>query len=213
MKKIILGGLLGVLAFWAWQTQNQLNQLSKSPSSTHAMIQQDTILAKIRQLNQLQSSAFHVESIIKTEKQGNWFVLWQDSQKGLFVAKGQVQAGLNLDELHSQHIQILPDTVLIQLPPVRIQDVQLDNIEVFDIQTGLFNVYQPDMSVLQTVQTQAKQQILQQACQNGILQHAQQHSANQITQLFQIANMKNMKVSVYPSAQMGECKISINHQS
>lgn len=210
MKKIILGGLLGVLAFWAWQTQNQQ---SEKPSSAHTIVQQDTILSKIRQLNQLQSSAFHVESIIKTEKQGNWFVLWQDSQKGLFVAKGQVQAGLNLDELHSQHIQILPDTVLIQLPPVRIQDVQLDNIEVFDIQTGLFNVYQPDMSVLQTVQTQAKQQILQQACQNGILQHAQQHSANQITQLFQIANMKNMKVSVYPSAQMGECKISINHQS
>lgn len=207
MKKIILGGLLGVLAFWAWQTQNQQ---SEKPSSAHTIVQQDTILSKIRQLNQLQSSAFHVESIIKTEKQGNWFVLWQDSQKGLFVAKGQVQAGLNLDELHSQHIQILPDTVLIQLPPVRIQDVQLDNIEVFDIQTGLFNVYQPDMSVLQTVQTQAKQQILQQACQNGILQHAQQHSANQITQLFQIANMKNMKVSVYPSAQMGECKINNN---
>lgn len=200
MKKIILGGLLGVLAFWAWQTQNQQ---SEKPSSAHTIVQQDTILSKIRELNQLQSSAFHVESIIKTEKQGNWFALWQDSQKGLFVAKGQVQAGLNLDELHSQHIQILPDTVLIQLPPVRIQDVQLDNIEVFDIQTGLFNVYQPDMSVLQTVQSQAKQQILQKACQNGILQHAQQHSANQITQLFQ---MTNMKVSVYPSAQVGECK-------
>lgn len=42
---------------------------------------------KIVALNRLESTAFYIDTIVRSEKKGNWFVLWQDNQKGLFLAK------------------------------------------------------------------------------------------------------------------------------
>lgn len=201
MKNIISLLVLGAVAFCLGQ---QHFRQPENPSPSHTISQQETILSQIRQLNQLHSVAFHLQSIIKTEKQGNWFALWQDSQTGLFVAKGRVQAGLDLDKLSAKDIHILPDKVLVNLPPVAILSADLEEIEVFDLKTGLFNVYRADLSVLQTVQAQAKQQIVQQACQNGILQHAQQRSAEQIRQLFEMAKVK---VVVYENPQTSACAV------
>lgn len=201
MKNIIALLILAGVAFWV--AQNPFRQ-PENAAAPHHVSQQETILAQIRQLNHLASVSFHMDSIVKTHKQGNWFALWQDSQTGLFVAKGRVQAGLDLDKLSASHIQVLPDTIIINLPPVSILSVHLDNVEVFDLKTGLFNVYRADWSVLQTVQAQAKQQMLQQACQNGILQHAQQRSAAQIRQLFELAKVK---VAVYESPQVSACRV------
>lgn len=201
MKNVIALLILAGVAFWV--AQNSFRQ-PENAAAPHHVSQQETILAQIRQLNHLTSVSFHMDSIVKTHKQGNWFALWQDSQTGLFVAKGRVQAGLDLDKLSANHIQVLPDTIIINLPPVSILSVHLDNVEVFDLKTGLFNVYRADWSVLQTVQAQAKQQMLQQACQNGILQHAQQRSAAQIRQLFELAKVK---VAVYESPQVSACRV------
>lgn len=202
MKNIMALLILVAVAFTLGKIH--FRQPEQASPQTHTVSQQETVLAQIRQLNRLESVSFHMDSIIKTHKQGNWFALWQDSQTGLFVAKGRVQAGLDLDKLSAKHIQVLPDGIIINLPPVSILSVHLDNVEVFDMKTGLFNVYQADLSVLQTVQQQAKQQILQQACQNGILQQAQQRSAAQIRQLFEMAQIK---VSVYESPQISACRV------
>lgn len=35
---------------------------------------------------------YNVDTVITSQKQGNWYALWQDQQKALFVAHGRVQA-------------------------------------------------------------------------------------------------------------------------
>ncbi|SSY70160.1 DUF4230 domain-containing protein [Alysiella crassa] len=194
---LILGAIAGVLLHF--------RQPENPKPTTHHITQQETVLAQIRQLNHLTSVSFYMDSIVKTHKQGNWFALWQDSQTGLFVAKGRVQAGLDLDKLSAQNIRIHNDEIAVYLPPAQIISAHLDDIEVFDLKTGLFNVYRADWSVLQTVQAQAKQQILQQACQNGILQHAQQRSAEQIRQLFALTQQK---VVVHASETLAPCRLT-----
>lgn len=198
MLMVIVGG-----AMW-------LQRLNQQPEkSTHTIAQTETVLQQIRELNRLESNAFYVESIIKTEKQGNWYALWQDRQTAIFIAKGNVRAGVNLNKLSAKNVQQVGNQITLQLPPAEILSVQLDNIEVFDLKTGLFNVYQADMSVLTTVQAQAKQQILQQACRNGILQNAQQRSVSQIEQLFRLTNQS---VVVQPAAQIGQCRVTASGQ-
>ena len=114
-------------------------------------------------------------------------------------------AGLDLNRLTERNIQILDNqTIIINLPPVEILAVQLDNIDVYDIRTGAFNLYQADLNVLGEVQYHAKRQILRQACADQILQRASERSKSQIEQLFALTPMK---VSVYTPAALPECKI------
>lgn len=173
-------------------------------STAHQVMNHSTVLSKIRELNRLESTSFYLQSIIQTKKQGNWFALWQDSQKGIFVAKANVIAGLDLNKIQAKDVVVTDDTVIINLPEVEILSLQLNHIEVFDLRTGAFNLHRPDMSVLDLVQNQAKQQILQQACHNGILTHAQTQSKAQIERLFGLANVR---VSVYVPAAKPACKM------
>ncbi|XXQ67905.1 DUF4230 domain-containing protein [Neisseriaceae bacterium B1] len=199
MKKIISLIIICALVAVAWHYKDQWLPEKNSP---HQIISSAGVLAKIRELNRLESTSFYIDTIIRTEKQGNWYALWQDSQKGIFVAKGNAIAGLDLAKISEKDVTVLNDTVIINLPAVEVLSVQLNHIEVFDLKTGTLNLHQPDMSVLNTVQTQAKQQVLRQACQNGLLQHAHERSQAQIKQLFALANVQ---VSLYMPAAEAKC--------
>ena len=208
MKKTFRALILIALIASAWHYRAPLLALVHritQPESPHQIINQASVLRQIQDLNRLESTAYHIDTIIKTEKQGNWYALWQDSQKGIFTARGSVIAGLNLNQLTERNIQILDNqTLIINLPPVEILSVQLDKIDVYDIRTGALNLYQADLNVLGEVQFHAKQQILRQACADQILQRASERSKSQIEQLFALTPMK---VSVYTPAALPECKI------
>lgn len=200
MKKFLLLLAACAAAYAAWHYRTEW--LPSRAAAAHQVVSQEGVLAKIRELNRLESTAFYIDTVIKTEKQGNWYALWQDSQKGLFIAKGSVSAGLDLTQLDRKDVSVLDDRVIINLPQARILDVQLDHIEVYDLSTGSLNLHRPDMQVLDTVQQTAKQQILQKACEGGILSHARERSQVQIEQLFALAGIH---VAAYPAAAEAEC--------
>jgi len=149
----------------------------------------------------LESTAFYIDTIIRTEKKGDWRRLWQDSQSGLFIVRGKVLAGLDLDKLHADNVNIVDGKVLISLPPLEILSVDLENIEVYDIQTGSFNLLPVDKAVFKTVQEEAKKQVLASACKAQILDHANRQAQTQLENLFALTQTQ---VSVYPAA-VGQC--------
>ena len=196
MKKTFRALILIVLIAAAWHYRAPLAALVHrimQPESPHSIISQASVLRQIQDLNRLESTVYHIDTIIKTEKQGNWYALWQDSQKGIFTARGSVVAGLDLNRL-----------------PVEILAVQLDNIDVYDIRTGALNLYQADLNVLGEVQYNAKRQILRQACADQILQRAAERSKSQIEQLFALTPLK---VSAYTPAALPECKLAARAQA
>ena len=191
MNKII--GFIGLVLFTFFALATWFGWITfrlPENKSKHTLLNQSAVLSKIHELNYLESTAFYIDSIIRTEKQGNWFALWQDSQKGIFIAKGSAVAGLDLNKIHTQDVT-----------------VQLNHLEVFDLRTGVLNLYQADFSVLDAVQQQAKQQILRQSCQNGLLEHAKERSQQQLQQLFALSNMK---VSFSPSDAPTKCVMPKN---
>ena len=169
----------------------------------HQPLSREGVLTEIKRLNRLESTAFHIDTIIKTEKPGNWIMLWQDAQTGLFMARGKVVAGVDLDKLTAESVQIVGDTVILSLPPVEILNVNLDNIDVYDIKTGSLGLTPIDKTVFQEVQDKAKQQVLESACKAGILNFAQTQAQSQLETLFALAQTK---VSVYPSS-LPPCKV------
>ncbi|MCS4533517.1 DUF4230 domain-containing protein [Neisseria montereyensis] len=190
---IVLLAALAVAAWYIWQNKQQ-------PATQ--VLTREGVLTQIQNLNRLESTAFHIDTIIKTEKKGNWYALWQDSQTGLFIAQGRVLAGLDLNKLTAENINVVGNKVIISLPPVEILSVNLDNIEVYDIKTGSLGLHPIDKGVFQTVQEQAKKQVLASACKADILSHAQIQAQQQLETLFALTQTN---VSVYPAA-LPPCK-------
>ncbi|QEY23275.1 DUF4230 domain-containing protein [Neisseria animalis] len=190
---LLLGGLL-VRLFYPQQNQ-----------AAEKILSRDGIITQIKQINRLESTAFYIDTIIRTEKKGDWRKLWQDAQSGLFIVRGKVLAGLNLDKLTQENINIVDGKAIISLPPVEILSADLENIEIYDLQTGTFNLLPAEKTLFQQVQTEAKRQILASACKADILQHATRQAAVQLENLF---TLTQTQVSVYPAAAP-PCKVSI----
>ncbi|MFD1244099.1 DUF4230 domain-containing protein [Paralysiella testudinis] len=194
MKKLILWllplSLLAVAAWWWLNTQ-------RTPAAQQVM-SREAVITQIQSLNRLETTAFQIDSIIRTQQPGHWYNLWQDSQKGLFLVHGSVVAGVDLAQLRPENVHTAADgRIHIELPPVSVFQVNLDNIEVYDLKTGTLGLHPVDTSVFATVQTEARAQILASACRAQILTLANEQAQKHITALFALANQP---VNVVPAA-------------
>ena len=194
MKKLILWllplSLLAVAAWWWLNTQ-------RTPAAQQVM-SREAVITQIQSLNRLETTAFQIDTIIRTQQPGHWYNLWQDSQKGLFLVHGSVVAGVDLAQLRPENVHTAADgRIHIELPPVSVFQVNLDNIEVYDLKTGTLGLHPVDTSVFTTVQTEARTQILASACRAQILTLANEQAQKHITALFALANQP---VHVVPAA-------------
>lgn len=194
----VLASLLAGVAFFY---QHQHPQKPKIET-----LSRDGVISKIQSLNRLQTVAYNVDTVIQSHKEGSWQKLWQDEQQGLFIAHGRVQAGIDLNQLTPENVQVSPpiegDTspkqnVTIALPPAQIFETYLDKIEVYDIKTGLFGAMPTDPQIFSDAQTVGKQQVLATACKSDILKLATDNAQKQVQGLFALANV-NVTVTVTP---------------
>ncbi|WP_165008023.1 DUF4230 domain-containing protein [Neisseria yangbaofengii] len=161
------------------------------------VLSREGVLTQIKQLNRLESTAFYIDTIIRTEKKGDWRKLWQDAQSGLFIVRGKVLAGVDLDKITADNVNIIDGKVIVSLPEVEILSVDLEDIEVYDIQTGSLNILPMDKAVFKTVQEQARKQVLTGACKADILKNATTQAQRQLEDLFRLTQTQ---VSIYPAA-------------
>lgn len=194
---ILLIGL-AALVFAIYSAQNITEE---EPIET---ITREGVVTQIQQLNRLQTVAFSVDTVITSQRQGSWMKLWQDEQKGLFIARGRVDAGIDLSALTPEMVQVIqpevgleetqaegtntPVSIMpqinITLPPSEIFSVYLDDIEIYDWQTGAFGLMQVDPKILQQAQTMAKKEVLERACRGDVMNMALQNAQTQLQQLF-----------------------------
>jgi len=170
-------------------------------------ITREGVVIQIQKLNRLETVAFSVDTIITSQKAGSWMKLWQDEQKGLFIARGRVEAGIDLSALTPEMVQVIapaeaaiknaesvdannPVSIMpqihITLPPSEIFSVYLDDIEIYDWQTGAFGMMQVDPKILQQAQSMAKKEVLERACRGDVMNMALENAQTQLQQLFSL---------------------------
>ena len=177
------------------------NRSEEEPIET---ITREGVVTQIQQLNRLQTVAFSVDTIITSERAGSWMKLWQDEQKALFIAKGRVQAGIDLSALTPEMVQVVQPTeqleaaddsttpmsimpqITITIPPSEIFAVYLDDIEIYDWQTGVFGMMQVDPKILAQAQSMAKSEVLERACRGEVMTVALENAQTQLQQLFSL---------------------------
>lgn len=175
---LVLGLIL--LVFIVFSRQPQTEEIE--------VLTRDGVVTQIQTLNRLQTVAYSVDTIISSKKQGNWYALWQDEQKGLFVAHGRVNAGVDLNKLAPSNVKVSEDgqNINIILPSAEVFEVYLDNIEVYDINTGLFGLAKVDPKVFNQAQIAGKKQVLDMACRGGVMQMASDNAKKQVQSLFEL---------------------------
>lgn len=199
MSWVILLIGLAAIVFAIYSAQNKPEE---APIET---ITREGVVTQIQQLNRLHTVAFSVDTVITSERSGSWMKLWQDEQKALFIAHGRVEAGVDLSALTPEMVQIVqPDQantdeeqvansnspaatmpqINITLPPTEIFSVYLDDIEIYDWQTGAFGMMQVDPKILAQAQTMAKKEVLERACRGDVMNMALQNAQTQLQQLF-----------------------------
>lgn len=161
-------------------------------------ISREGVVTQIQTMSRLTTVAFGVDTVITAQKAGTWQKLWQDEQKGLFVAKGRVLAGVDLSKITAEQVQVTFDEqtdksvaphahIHITLPASQVFEVFLDDIQMYDWQTGLFGLVNNDPAILSQAQVSAKSEVLKKACQGNILTLAKDNAQEQIKGLFALS--------------------------
>lgn len=152
------------------------------PTPTPLPNGQAVVLA-VRSLNRLESAEFVIEKvIIKEAGQGALGILFGD--RLIFVAHGNVIAGVDLSKMQVADIQVLPSgKAYVVLPAAEILVVNLDNGKsyVVDRETGLLT--KGDINLETEARREAEDEIEKAALEANLLDRAQVSAEVNIRQL------------------------------
>jgi hypothetical protein len=140
-----------------------------------------TYIEEVRSLARLETIQYSVEKVVTAEiGQGAFGPLFGD--RLLFVGHGIVIAGIDLEKLNPQDMQLQGNALYVRLPEPEIFVATLDNQKsyVYDRQTGVLT--HGDVNLEATARQAAEQEIRQAAMNDGILDLARQNAESFMTQ-------------------------------
>lgn len=207
---LLVIGLLVIAAFTGWGIVNALREASQqavAPSAGVAtQVQQffnptptiypngATVVRQIQSLARLETAQYTLEKVIVAETgQGALGSLFGD--KLLFVAHGEVIAGVDLSELQPNDVVVSPEgRVTIIMPAAQVFISRLDNEKsyVYDRQTGLFT--KGDINLESVARQAAEDQLRDGALEDGILNLAQSNASNVIDRLLRTLNFTEVYI-------------------
>lgn len=157
----------------------------------------NVILERIRGVKELTTAVFVMEAIVPTSQENKIAGLVIGETKLLYIAHGQVKAGINLEKLTDTAIKINGNSLQINLPSPEILDSKIDvnKSRVYDYDRGFLGLGPDVAPQLQTLaQQETLKTILATACQQGILQEANQKAELTLTQLFLNSGYEQVKI-------------------
>ncbi|HEU5015795.1 MAG TPA: DUF4230 domain-containing protein [Roseiflexaceae bacterium] len=160
-------------------------------------------IQQIRSLNRLETKSFSVERVIEASVQrGNPLDLLLGDRL-LLIASGTVVAGVDLSKLTPADVIISPDgeSITVHLPPSEIFSKALDNerTRVYDRSSGILAPQNKDLET--QARQQAESEILNAACEGGIMQQAADEAQRSLEQFLKLLDFQQVTVT----ATAGQC--------
>ncbi|HKJ27821.1 MAG TPA: DUF4230 domain-containing protein [Anaerolineales bacterium] len=142
-----------------------------------------TVIYDVRSLSRLETIHYSLEKVITAQSnQGDWAFLFGD--KLLFVAHGEVIAGIDLENLDPEDLELRDGTLYVNMPDAEVFVATLDNDKsyVYNRETGLLT--EGDVNLETTARQAAEDAILEAALEDGILDQAEINAENYLVRLF-----------------------------
>lgn len=182
------------------QRLNLFSNILNTKDSEIKIADSAIIVKKIQKISELSTIKYITEVIIPASKDG-----LIGRSRLLYIARGEVKAGIDLKQMNEENIKIDPKnrTIEVLLPPPQILNKKIDvnNSNVYEYRKGWFNL---DADIAHKLQTQAQRDALKKitvaACKSGIIE-----SANDSAELFiesilkEIGDYNSVNVKTQPN--------------
>jgi hypothetical protein len=159
--------------------------LIPGPTPAPQIISGDAVVQEIRQISRLETTTYTIERVIEARQSDPAWPDWLRGDRLLLIANGTIIAGVDMQQLQPSDVVLAPDgkSATITLPPVQIfnKDSILNNAKtrVYDRQQGL--LAPPNQDLESEARRQAEGQLLQAACEEGIMQRATDDARETVT--------------------------------
>lgn len=166
------------------------------------------IVRQIRGASELTTAVFTMEAVVPARQDRSLAGYKIGTTTLLYIAYGEVRAGVDLKELSANNVQVVNNNVQLQLPPPRILDSKIDvnRSRVYDYDRGFLGLGPDTAPQLQMfAQQETLKRIVTAACSQGVLQQANDRAELVVTQLLNTAGYKNVEV-IAQSPQPGTCQ-------
>lgn len=200
LKKSALHLTLGVGVVSLWHMGNNLMQSWQNlfPRIENQVDVSSVIVQKIQGVSELTTTIFTMDAVVPTSSErkimGEMVI---GKTNLLYLARGEVKAGLDLSQISPSDITVSENTIKIKLPAPLILDSKIDvnRSQVYEYNRGFLSLG-PD--VAPTLYSQAQQESLlkvqETACQEGILTQANQRAEITVKALLEGAGYDNTEV-------------------
>ena len=165
-------------------TDNLSTQVSRVLNPTPTILPDPvTIVHEVRSLARLETIKFSLEKIITAETRQGFFE-WLVGDRLIFVAHGEVIAGIDLDKLDPENLTVRGNVLYVDLPAPEIFVVALDNEQsyIYDRETGLFT--HGEVNLETEARRAAEIEIEKSALEDGILELAARNAESFLDRLF-----------------------------
>ena len=172
---VVLGGALGVGLARYGQVLPIVGPLlgEKPPRTTTGPV----VVEGIQELDQLATVRWTESVPVTRETGGDILDRLFSGEKVIVIATGNVEAGVDLGDIHKDDVSVNGDSVTIDLPEPEILSASLDEemTRVYDRDLSPLNI-RPDDQLVEEARLQAIQKIKGVARENEILDTAQQNA-------------------------------------
>lgn len=178
-----------------------VGQLLNPPQPQPKVDVRSLVLQQVREASELTTAAFTMQAVVPTEQDATFSGFVIGKTKLLYIAYGEIKAGVDLRQITAESVQSTGDRIHIQLPAAQILDKKIDinRSQVYDYNRGFLGLGPDSGPNLQTLaQQEALKQIATAACEEGLLQRASDRAKLVVTQLFNTAGYQAVTVETQP---------------
>lgn len=167
------------------------------------------VVQQVREVSELSTAVFTMEAVVPTRQERTLAGLKVGATTLLYIARGEVRAGVDLSQLTPGDVTVSADrsSIELQLPAPQILDQKIDvkESQVYDYDRGFLGLG-PDSAIqLQSLASEtALTKIATAACQENILGQANQRAKGVVTQLLMTAGFQQVTVQTQDAIGCGE---------
>jgi hypothetical protein len=210
LSVIVTGGvvIISVVALaGAWRSGSrvfdQIYEAFTAPQPEPQIDMQPMLVQQLRGISELTTAVFAMQTVVPASRDRTLggYVIGRTTL--LYIAYGEVRAGVNLGSIQPDDIQVNGDTVSIRLPAPQILDSKIDvnRSKVYDYDRGFLGLGPDAAPELQDLAAQTTlQEIVQSACEQGVLETASTQAKETVSQLLKTAGYATSIIEVQPPA-------------
>ena len=206
-------GLVVLLSVWKsgdWFWKN-ITAWTTEPQPAPKVDVRSIVVKQVQDASELTTAIFTMEAVVPTQQDSTVGGLVIGSTKLLYIAHGEVRAGIDLSKISVADVQAVGETLTVKLPQPKLLDSKIDvgRSSVYDYNRGSLGLGPDVAPQLQSLaQKEALEKITTAACDKGILTQANDRAKLVIGQLLKVPAYKTVMVQVQ-APDVVACKVAL----